>query len=88
MFDYANPPHAIASERARSFHLKLTELAAAAGEPFRGHFDSAVLHARAHELGFVEIEDLGAASLAARYLPDAVAPGSEMAGHVVRMATA
>ncbi len=87
VFDYANPPHTIASERARNFHLKLTELAAAAGEPFRGHFNSAVLHARAHEFGFVEIEDLDTASLVARYLPDAAAPGSETAGQVVRMAT-
>jgi methyltransferase (TIGR00027 family) len=88
VFDYANPPHAIEEEATRDLHRQMAERVAASGEPFRCYFDSAELHARAHELGFSEIEDLDRAALVARYLPDApIAPRPGPGGHVVRMAT-
>ena len=70
VFDYANPPDAIAEGNARNFHREMAERVAASGEPFRCYFDSGELHARARELGFSEIEDLDRAALVARYLPD------------------
>jgi methyltransferase (TIGR00027 family) len=86
-FDYANPPHAI-EEGTRDLHREMAERVAASGEPFRCYLDSAGLHTRARELGFVEIEDLDRAAMVARYLPDlALAPRPGPGGHVVRMAT-
>ena len=89
VFDYANPPHAIEEEATRDFHRQMAERVAASGEPFRCYLDSPELHARARELGFLDIEDLDRAALVARYLPHSpVAPRPGPGGHVVRMATA
>jgi methyltransferase (TIGR00027 family) len=88
VFDYANPPDAINETNTRNFHREMAERVAASGEPFRGYFHSVELRARAHELGFSDIEDLDRAALVARYLPDAsAAPRPGPGGHVVRMAT-
>jgi methyltransferase (TIGR00027 family) len=88
VFDYANPPDAIAEGNARNFHREMAERVAASGEPFRCYFDSGELRTRARELGFSEIEDLDRAALVARYLSDAsAAPRPGPGGHVVRMAT-
>jgi methyltransferase (TIGR00027 family) len=70
VFDYANPPHAIEEEATRDLHRQMAERVAASGEPFRCYLDSPELHARARELGFLDIEDLDRAALVARYLPD------------------
>jgi methyltransferase (TIGR00027 family) len=88
VFDYANPPDRVTDAAARARHEQMAERVAASGEPFRCYFDSAELHARAREHGFVEIEDLDRAALVARYLPHSpVAPRPAPGGHVVRMAT-
>jgi methyltransferase (TIGR00027 family) len=88
VFDYTNPPEAVDEPNARNFHREMAERVAASGEPFRGYFDSAALHARARGLGFCDIEDLDRAALVARYLQDLpVAPRPGSGGHVVRMAT-
>jgi methyltransferase (TIGR00027 family) len=87
VFDYANPPDRVSDSAARAHHEQLAERVAAGGEPFRGYFDTAELHARARELGFAKIEDLDRAALVARYLPDLpVPPRPGPGGHVVRMA--
>ena len=52
VFDYTNPPEAVDEPNARNFHREMAERVAASGEPFRGYFDSAELHARARGLGF------------------------------------
>jgi methyltransferase (TIGR00027 family) len=89
VFDYANPPDRIEEAAARSYHEQMAERVAARGEPFRGYFDSAELHARARDLGFSQIEDLDRAALVHRYLPDLpVKPRSGPGGRVVKMATA
>jgi methyltransferase (TIGR00027 family) len=89
VFDYTNPPDAIAEGNTRSFHHEMAARVAASGEPFRCYLDSAKLHARARDLGYAEIEDLDRAALVARYLPDfPVPPRPGPGGHVVRMATA
>ena len=88
VFDYANPPQAIEGP-AGDFHREMAERVAARGEPFKGYFDSAELHARARDLGFSDIEDLDRAALVARYLPHLpVRPRPGPGGHVVLMATA
>jgi methyltransferase (TIGR00027 family) len=88
VFDYTNPPDRVTDSAARAHHEQMAERVAASGEPFRCYFDSAALHARAHELGFSDIEDLDRAALVARYLPHLpVAPRPGPGGHVVRMAT-
>jgi methyltransferase (TIGR00027 family) len=88
VFDYANPPERIEEATTRNYHRQMAERVAASGEPFRCHFDSAELHARARGLGYVEIEDLDRAALVAHYLPDLpMAPRSGPGGHVARMAT-
>jgi methyltransferase (TIGR00027 family) len=87
VFDYANPPEAVAEPNARDLHREMAERVAASGEPFRCYFNSAELHDRARGLGFSDIEDLDRAALVARYLPNlAVAPRPGPGGHVVRMA--
>jgi methyltransferase (TIGR00027 family) len=89
VFDYTNPPDRVTDSAARAHHEQMAERVAASGEPFRGYFDSAELHARARGLGFSDIEDLDRAALVARYLPHLpVAPRPGPGGHVVRMATA
>jgi len=88
VFDYANPPARIEEAATRTYHELMAERVKAAGEPFRGYFDSDELHARARDLGFVRIEDLDRAALVERYLPDLPAPRPGPGGHVVRMATA
>jgi methyltransferase (TIGR00027 family) len=87
VFDYTNPPDRIKEAATRTYHERMAERVKANGEPFRGYFDSAELHARARELGFVRIEDLDRAALVKRYLPDLPAPPPGPGGHVVRMAT-
>ena len=84
VFDYVNPRAAIEDgESRRALAARVAEL----GEPFRGAFDTAALHERARALGFVAIEDLDRAALAARYLPHAPPPKPGPGGHIVRMAT-
>ena len=88
VFDYTNPPDRVTDAAARAHHEQMAERVAASGEPFRGYFDSAELHARARGLGFSDIEDLDRGALVARYLPDSpVPPRPGPGGHVVRMAT-
>jgi methyltransferase (TIGR00027 family) len=88
VFDYANPPYTIEHSATQAFHRAMAESVAATGEPFRGYFETADLHARARKLGFSEIEDLDRAALASRYLPHLPAtPRPGPGGHVVRMAT-
>jgi methyltransferase (TIGR00027 family) len=88
VFDYANPPEAIRDDRLRAFHDEMTAQVAASGEPFRSYLETPALRLRAHALGYVEIEDLDRAALAARYLPQGAAkPASGPGGDVIRMAT-
>ncbi|HZZ63753.1 MAG TPA: SAM-dependent methyltransferase [Roseiarcus sp.] len=88
VFDYANPPHTIEEERLRAFHQEMAAQVAARGEPFRCYLETAALHQRVRALGYVEIEDLDRAALAARYLPQIpTKPPAGPGGHVIRIAT-
>jgi methyltransferase (TIGR00027 family) len=87
VFDYSNPPHTIEGPQRRH-HEELASKVAEAGEPFRGYFDTAELHAECRRLGYGEIEDLDRAALVALYLPQAPNPPKPRpGGHVVRVST-
>jgi methyltransferase (TIGR00027 family) len=81
VFDYGNPPDAL-PEEARLAQAQLAERVAALGEPWISHWDTAALHAALRRLGLGQIEDLGAAEIAARYFPGAQA-ARRHGGHVV-----
>ena len=85
VFDYANPPGAITDASQRRLHEAMAERVAASGEPFRCYLDTAAFHARARELGFLEIEDLDRAALVRRFFPEA-GPAPGPGGHVVKLA--
>ena len=88
VFDYASPTEAIRDERLRRHREVMTAAVAAAGEPFRGYFDSATVDSECRRLGYSDIEDLDVAALITRYLPNVSAPPTNGAGgHVARIAT-
>ena len=69
VFDYAVARAAL-SWRERFALDKLSARVALAGEPFQLFFEPRQIIARLHELGFQEVEDLGAADLNSRYFAD------------------
>ena len=71
------------SRKARSMRKELSRRVAAAGEPFTGDFTVEEMRALLRETGFDEIEDLGGAEIAERYL-GLPATGRVGGGHVVR----
>jgi methyltransferase (TIGR00027 family) len=68
-FDYAVPRESL-SWLGRLALDAMSRRVAAAGEPFRTHFDPAILAARLGGMGFRSIEDLGADEINARYFKD------------------
>jgi methyltransferase (TIGR00027 family) len=82
VFDYADPPGALAVE-ARAAHQDRADRVAALGEPWLSYFEPPALHALLGDLGFTGIEDLGPPALAARYWPGAKGPFPERGGHVL-----
>jgi len=88
VFDYGNPLQAAPSE-ATAARAALAERVASAGEPFRSTFETHRLHSQLLSSGFEEIEDLGPAQIAARYVPGAASAAMTSAapdrgGHLVR----
>jgi len=86
VFDYSNPPVSI-SANGRAVHDSLASRVAAAGESFLSYFETDSLHARLSTIGFREIEDLGAAQMAARFLPGRGVTAAGHGGHVLRAST-
>ena len=88
VFDYGNPPSSSADrEEHAAAHDLLAARVASVGEAFRSHFDTDVLHAKLTALGFREIEDLGPASIRARYFAGRGGSLSDRGGHIVRATT-
>ncbi len=87
VFDYINPPDERQDARVHAAYEALAERVAAAGERFRGRLASGEVYARARALGFLRIDDLGPAKIAARYFPLAsrFARG-DVGAHFVRLA--
>jgi|HubBroStandDraft_6_1064221.scaffolds.fasta_scaffold156094_1 methyltransferase (TIGR00027 family) len=86
IFDYANPPASVPAA-ARAAHTRLAARVAAAGERFRSYFDTDSLEAQLRACGFAEIEDLGPAAIAARFLGRPSGARGERGGHILRAAT-
>lgn len=69
VFDYAVPRASLSPAFQAAFDL-LASRVAAAGEPFVGFFDPQELKQRLEEMGFAQIEDLGANQINPRYFND------------------
>jgi methyltransferase (TIGR00027 family) len=82
VFDYANPPAEMGSEQ-RARHEQLARRVTAAGERFESYFGTEELAAELGSLGFRGIEDLGAAQVAARYLPTVQPSAAGRGGRMV-----
>ena len=81
-FDYSDPPASLPPDQ-RAAQADRAEAVAAAGEPWLTYFSAEELAGELRGLGFSEIEDLGPAEIAARYLG---VPGSDRTkgGHLLR----
>jgi methyltransferase (TIGR00027 family) len=81
VFDYADPPSALAPEQ-RALHDRRAARVAALGEPWQTYFQPEELARDLRALGLGEVEDLGPGDIAARYfgMPRREGPG----GHILR----
>jgi methyltransferase (TIGR00027 family) len=86
VFDYAVPPSSVGVRSRLAFNA-LAGRVAAAGEPFRTHFDPVALHDRLTSLGFHSIADLGSDEMNARYFVDR-ADGLRLVGFLGRVLSA
>jgi methyltransferase (TIGR00027 family) len=86
VFDYANPPHAIANAKSRAALEALAARVARAGESIVSYFETPALTTRLRSLGFRDIEDIGSSQIAARYCAGLPAPSGGGA-HLMRAAT-
>ncbi|MDI1267187.1 MAG: SAM-dependent methyltransferase [bacterium] len=84
VFDYSEPLANYTPER-RTNVAALAARTAGIGEPWLSYFDPAELAQELRERGFDELEDLGSADIATRYLGIPKADGAPEAGpHVMR----
>lgn len=84
VFDYSEPLENYSPER-RANVAAVAERTAAIGEPWLSYFDPAELAQDLRKHGFDELEDLGLADIAARYLGTQKQDGAAEAGpHVIR----
>lgn len=67
IFDYAQPPDSLAW-LARIFYRKVLDRLAERGEPWKSFLEPARLRAKLLQMGFDDIDDLGADEINARYL--------------------
>lgn len=86
VFDYGDPPDSLSAE-ARALHEERAEHVRALGETWVTYFDAGELRAKLEALGFAEVEDLGPAQMAARYLPGRAGSSPEKGGHVLLAGT-
>ena len=86
VFDYSNQAASLTGE-ARVAHEARASLVAAMGEPWVSALDTAALVTRLGEMGFLHIDDLDAACIAARYFPGRAPSASGHGGHVLHART-
>ncbi|HKN75974.1 MAG TPA: SAM-dependent methyltransferase [Candidatus Acidoferrum sp.] len=87
IFDYSDPPHTLSAE-ARAYHDRRAARVESIGESWVSYFEAEKLKEKLLSLGFTEIEDLGPAHIAARYIPNLPTPRPERGGHILRATTA
>lgn len=83
VFDYSEPLENYPPER-RAHVTAISERVAAFGEPWLSHFDPAEMSKQLRAMGFGEIEDLGLADIAVRYLGARGERKHWAGGHIVR----
>jgi methyltransferase (TIGR00027 family) len=82
VFDYSDPPESMPPAR-RALHEERAGRVAGIGEPWRTYFVPAELAADLSAKGLTEIEDLGPAKQAARYLNRPDIPANLAGGHII-----
>jgi methyltransferase (TIGR00027 family) len=87
VFDYVNPATSISAAAGRAAHQALAARVAAAGERFQSYLDTASLCAKMSAAGFLHVDDIGPAELAARFFPEAERSAPTRGGHVMHAAT-
>src|SRR5277367_6122186 len=86
VFDYSDPPETLSAE-ARALHDARAARVETIGETWVTYFEADSLRTRLMALGFGEVEDLGPASIAARYFPNRGKVVADRGGHILRAAT-
>jgi len=82
VFDYADPPESMTGAQ-RERHEERAARVSSLGEPWRTYFTAADLATDLRAKGLTEIEDLGPAQLAARYLNRPDLPPNLTGGHLI-----
>lgn len=82
VFDYSDPPESMTPDR-RARHEERAGRVDGVGEPWRTYFVPAELAADLGAKGLTEIEDLGPAQQAARYLHRTDIPANLAGGHII-----
>jgi methyltransferase (TIGR00027 family) len=88
VFDYGNPPSSgPGQEEYAALHRELAARVAKLGERLKTDFETDVLRAKLHEMGFREIEDIGPILIRERYVPELASTWGDRGGHILRAAT-
>ena len=88
VFDYGNPPPSgPPDDEMGAARAELARRVEAAGERFRSHFETDVLHARLRARGFRVVEDLGPAAIRERFFAGKGRSRADRGGHVVHAST-
>jgi methyltransferase (TIGR00027 family) len=83
VFDYAQSPERMSPERRAALEARAARVARI-GEPWLTYFEPAEIGADLRARGFVDVEDLGPAELAARFLDRRDVPPDTPGGHLLR----
>lgn len=83
VFDYSDPPGTLSPEM-RAYHGRRAARVESLGESWKTHFEPASLCKKLLGIGFTEVEDLGPAQIAARYIPNSPMANRERGGHILR----
>jgi methyltransferase (TIGR00027 family) len=83
VFDYPMPPSSMPAERRAALEERARRVASV-GEPFRTYFRPEEVAALLRAAGFVDVDDVGPAEMAARWFePRDAVPAGTPGGHVV-----
>jgi len=83
VLDYAQSPDRVPAERRPALEARAARVAGL-GEPWLTYFEPDEIDAELQALGFVDVEDLGPAQLAARYFNRSDVPPDTPGGHLLK----